>query len=182
MVWCSVDSLFFLQKPIYSNGKMVFLILGLMRIIDMLFGVNGQIINISKLYRFDTYSSLVLALVAIFANYLFIPQFGINGAALATAISVVLFNLVRYFFVYNKLKIQPFDWNTLKVLLLLTIAFIFGVTIPKLNDPIADTIYRSILISILFGGMIYFSNVSEDVNRLMSKAFLMLKKGLFKKR
>jgi O-antigen/teichoic acid export membrane protein len=142
-----------------------------MRLVDMLFGVNGQIINISKLYRFDTYSSLSLAVFTIVTNYIFIPIYGIEGAAAATAISIVLFNIIRFFYVYSKLKIQPFDWNILKITLILLLALLVGETLPDLSNVFLDTIYRSVLISLVMASLIYFFKVSEDINRLIIKYF-----------
>jgi len=55
--------------------------------------------------------------VAIGANMLFIPMYGLTGAALATAMSVFLINTIRFFFLLIVMKIQPFSLNTLKALL-----------------------------------------------------------------
>ena len=73
---------------------MVFYI-GLAQLFNISTGVNGAIITNTKYYRFDLYTSVLLAIITVIANLLLIPRFGIDGAAMATAISIFLFNLTR---------------------------------------------------------------------------------------
>jgi O-antigen/teichoic acid export membrane protein len=95
LMWSSIDNFFELQRPEYIAGKWVFFFLGLSKVINLIFGVNHQIINITKYYRFDSFSSLVLALMTVISNIIMIKAMGILGAAIATAVSLVLFNLIR---------------------------------------------------------------------------------------
>jgi O-antigen/teichoic acid export membrane protein len=100
LMWSSIDNFFELQRPEYIAGKWVFFFLGLSKVINLIFGVNHQIINITKYYRFDSFSSLVLALMTVISNIIMIKAMGILGAAIATAVSLVLFNLIRSYFLY----------------------------------------------------------------------------------
>ena len=43
----------------------------------------------------------------IILNYIFISQYGINGAAIATALSLFLMNIIMTFVVYKKTSINP---------------------------------------------------------------------------
>ncbi len=169
LLWSNLDNFYSLQKPIYAEGRMALLFLGLARVINMLFGVNGQIINVSKFYRFDTTTSVLLAILTIVTNLIFIPLYGISGAALATAVSIVLFNVVRFAFVYHKLQLQPFSFKTLVAAALLLLAFFLGQYLPELDSIILDGIYRSLIIGGSFGLLVYFTKVSEDFNHYFNK-------------
>ena len=146
---------------------MVFIILGLTKVFNMAFGINSQIIKISRYFRLDTILALILTIVTIITNILLIPKFGIEGAALATALSIVVFNLIRYVFVYQKLAIQPFSLQTLLTLFILIVALGIGLILPKLSNIYLDTIYRSILIVLITVLPIYFTKVSEDINSII---------------
>jgi O-antigen/teichoic acid export membrane protein len=169
LLWSNLDNFYSLQKPIYAEGRMALLFLGLARVLNMLFGVNGQIINVSKFYRFDTTTSVLLAILTIVTNLIFIPLYGISGAALATAISIVLFNVVRFVFVYHKLQLQPFSLKTPLAAFLLLIAFAIGQYLPELDSFILDGLYRSLTIGGVFGLLVYFTKVSVDFNHYFDK-------------
>ncbi len=169
LMWSSLDNFFTLQREIYATGKWVFLLLSGARMVNMIFGVNGQIINVSKFFRFDTTTSLLLAVLTILTNLYCIPIWGIEGAAFATALSIVLFNLVRFFYVYAKLKVQPFTKETLAVLIILFIAFLIGEYLPYWHSFYLDTIYRSIVITLSIALPVYYFKLSDDINEYVDR-------------
>tara|TARA_R110002111_G_scaffold166023_1_gene231967 strand:+ start:41 stop:1525 length:1485 start_codon:yes stop_codon:yes gene_type:complete len=178
LIWASIDNFFELQRDIYSDGKWVFFLLGLSRVFNLLFGVNNQIINITKYFRFDSYSSFVLVVFTIISNWFMIRWMGMEGAALATTISLVLFNMVRSYYLYNKLGIQPFTFKTIQLSIVLIVSFCIGHFLPHLSNIYADTVYRSAVVSICLGVPIYYFKISEDINQLVDNS---LKKiGLLK--
>src|SRR5690606_15459578 len=132
LIWASIDNFYALQKDEYALGKFVFLFLGLSQIINMAFGVNGIIINVSKYYRFDTVTSILLACFTIVTNFIFIPIYGITGAAMATTLSILIFNVVRYKYLLNKINIQPFSLKTLGVVIILITGFAVTYILPKI--------------------------------------------------
>ncbi|MBL4710731.1 MAG: polysaccharide biosynthesis C-terminal domain-containing protein [Flavobacteriales bacterium] len=175
LIWCSIDNLFALQPEEYSKGKYVLLLLGLSRVVNMLFGVNGPIINISKYYRFDTINLTILAIFTIIANSVLIPIWGIEGAAFATLLSLTLFNISRFLFVLIKMKIQPFSVNTVKVTFILSFSLIINSFLPQIENVFIDTAYRSLIIMISMIIPTIALGVSEDINRLYK---IVLKKVL----
>ena len=108
-VWLSVDDIFSLLPEKFSGGRLVVFFIGLSQLFNVAMGVNGAIILNSKYYRFDLYANLFLLAVTFLSNYLFIPDssplkelgiVGINGAAFATALSIFLFNFIKFVFLY----------------------------------------------------------------------------------
>ena len=73
----------------------------------MVSGLNAQIIINSKYYRYDLYTSLFLVLSQYQLILFLIPKYGINGAAMATAISIFLFNLIRLILIKIKMGMHP---------------------------------------------------------------------------
>ncbi|SDK15572.1 Membrane protein involved in the export of O-antigen and teichoic acid [Catalinimonas alkaloidigena] len=174
-IWCNVDAIFNLipNAEIYRAGKYVILFVGLGKLVDMISGVNSEIILQSQYYRFNLLSIVVLAVVTIITNLIFIPRYGITGAAFATALSVTLYNLAKYGFLYLKFRLQPLDW---RIALICTLGLvIYGLVelIPapqaELWSSIQNILVRSGIIVVLFGGTVYGLGLSEDLNRLLNK-------------
>jgi len=176
LVWASLDNFYTIQGKDYYLGKWVFFIIALSKLINLLFGANGQIINVSKYYRFDTTTAIILGVLTVTTNLLFIPIWGIEGAAIATASTIVVFNLIRFIFVYIKLKIQPFSVKTILVLFILAIAFGVNEFLPFWKNIYFDTVYRSLILGVLIALPAYFLRVSDDINAFIEKHLRLLKK------
>ena len=119
VVWLSIDEVLSLLPEKFSYGKWVVFYIGLAQLVNMSCGVNGAIIVNSKYFKYDLYTNLILLLITVILNFILIPIFGINGAAMATAFSIVFFNLIRLIIIYNKLQIQPFTKKTLITIFIL---------------------------------------------------------------
>ena len=124
VVWLNIDEVLSLLPEKFSYGKWVVFYIGLAQLVNMSCGVNGAIIVNSKYYKFDLYTNLILLFITVLLNFLLIPIFGINGAAMATAVSIVLFNLIRIIIIYYKMKIQPFSKKTLITVLILFLIYL----------------------------------------------------------
>ena len=144
-VWINIDEIFMLipNSEIYSAGKYVVLYIGLAVVFDMATGVNNEIIVMSDFYKWNILIMLFLIVVAIINNEILIPIYGITGAAMATAISIFLFNVIKYIIVYIKLGIQPFSKKTLISLIIAFGVYFLGVNLPSSSIPLLDIGYKS---------------------------------------
>lgn len=70
----------------------------------------------------------VVLVVNIVLNLLFVPKWGMHGAALATAISIVILNLLRGLQVYGALRMQPYTKRFLQPILAAVPAGLAGLT------------------------------------------------------
>ena len=61
----------------------------------MAFSLNGELIMMSKYFKFNVITILILAVLSIILNYQLIPKFGMIGAAYASLISILIFNLIK---------------------------------------------------------------------------------------
>jgi len=170
-IWINLDSIFSLipRSEIYSLGSMVVLIVGAGKLIDMAAGLNGEILVMSKYYKVNVYLIIGLAFFTILANYLLIPVYGLNGAAIGSAFALLFFNLSKFLFLYRKLKLQPFSANTIKVVILGAVTVLLGFWLPQLDNIYYDIFYRSAIVSVAYVMGVYFLNVSLDINQQIDK-------------
>jgi O-antigen/teichoic acid export membrane protein len=170
-LWINLDSIFSLipRSEIYSLGRMVVLIVGAGKLIDMAAGLNGEIIVMSKYYKVNVYLIIALALFTVLSNYILIPIYGLNGAAIGSAFALLFFNLSKFIFLYSKLNLQPFSINSIKVVVLGAVVLFIGFWLPHLDNIFVDILYRSLLVSIVYATAIYLLKPSEDINRIIDK-------------
>lgn len=179
-IWANVDDLFAIMPngEIYQSGKYVILILGLSALVDMATGVNAQIISYSNYFRFNFYLIVFLAILNLVLNYFFIRsfQFHILGAALATFVSIGLYNLAKMIFIYRIWRIHPFTKNTLLIIFLAAaVLFLVGL-IPVWEVPLRSIITRSFLIVVVFVPLVLTLRISPDLNSLLSQLIQKLKR------
>ena len=160
----SLDDLYRILPNEFSEGKPIIAVLGLAYLFDLATGSNGQIIITSKYFRFDFISSLILMIAAVLLNYFLIPRYGLMGAAIATATSVGLYNLIKTIFLWVVLRIQPFKWHTLSIAVLGLICYFLGEYINISIHPIFSIIIRSIILGTTYLGLAYTFRLSNEFN------------------
>ena len=170
---------FFGINPDYLEGKDVFLILGIVTIIEMGTGVNGQIIGTSTFWRFELWTSLLLTALIIPLSYYLTVKYGIIGPAIANLISFSIYNFIRYWFLYQKFNLQPFSVKTIEVILISFAAyFIAYFSFVHIHGLIGLTA-RSVVFIILFGTGFYLRNITPDLQPIMANILkrIRIKKG-----
>lgn len=171
-VWANLPNIFALMPrgDIYSAGSSVVLIVGLGKLIDMLFGPSSEIIGLSRYYWFNLVVITILAVVVVVSNYLLIPRFGIEGAAYGTIFALFLYNFIKFMFIYLQFRMQPFTAGTLKVVMIAAFTGIVSYLVPRIEHVVADILVRSAVITSLYGGLVLLTSTSEEVNRLFGDA------------
>ncbi|NOT76823.1 MAG: oligosaccharide flippase family protein [Cyclobacteriaceae bacterium] len=167
----NLDSIFLLMPKgeIYETGKWVVIIVGAGKLVDMLFGPSSELIVYSKYFRFNIILILILAVVIITSNNILIPIYGIEGAAIGTAVTLIVFNLVKFIFIWIKMRLQPFSSAFIKVIVIGAAAWIAQYLMPRVDWVIADMISRSAVITTVFGVLTLWFRVSPDGNNLFIK-------------
>ena len=170
-VWCNIDSIFSIipKADIYQKGKFVVLMVGLYSVFDMATGLNSEILKNSPHFRYDFVFYLIRFIILLSVNLILIPIYSYNGAAFAMLISVIVYNLVKFFFIKYKMGLQPFNLGTVKVIFLGIITYGITLLIPVFEGNIWMTFLnialKSFCIIIIFGGGVLGLGVSEDLNR-----------------
>jgi O-antigen/teichoic acid export membrane protein len=180
-IWLSIDDLFSIipRGDQYALGKYVVLFLGAARVVDMMTGVNSEIIGYSKYFKFNFYLILCLAVFNVVINYLLIPIFDYNGAALATLISMAIFNLMKFIVLKWKLNMQPFTWQTLGVLAIGLVAYLVTASYVPLTDwALVNMAIKSVLMTVIFFGGIFYFKLSEELLALFKNGLETIKSKL----
>lgn len=167
-IWANIDNIFKMLPAGYEAGKYVILFISLGYLIEMSTGLNGVILSTSKYYKYDSYFFIALIFITIASNYFLIPIWGITGSAIASALTLLLFNLFRFLFIWRKFKIQPMSVNNLIILIIgLAVLFVIGY-LPAQSLFIVDIIIRSTIITILYVGSIYIFKLSPEMNNVIN--------------
>ncbi len=175
MIWVNIDAIFQLMPEAYSAGRHVFLILGVGKLFDMSAALTSTILVTSKKYRFDLVFTLAMVAAAIAFNYLLIPVFGINGAALASMITLVLFNLLRILFIRYHFGIIPFRKKQIWIPVIITIIVLMTFMIPATGRFWLDVISRSTVAMLLFLIPVKMLHVSPELEAWLNRMLRKLK-------
>ncbi|EGV44851.1 lipopolysaccharide biosynthesis protein [Bizionia argentinensis JUB59] len=175
MIILNINELYEVINENYADGLVVVFIISLSKLTDSLLGNNNAILFNSDYYRMVLVLGVLLAVTTIVLNMVFIPLYGINGAAFATFLAISTYNIAKLWFVKTKLKMQPFTSTTVKVLLLILVslgAFYFW-DFPW--HPIINIGLKALLVAIFYGTVVYVLDFSEDISHLINKILKHLK-------
>ena len=121
----------------------------------------------SKYYRYDLYTSVFLVFLTIATNFFLIQKYGINGAAMATAISVFLFRFIRVVVIKIKMNMHPFSYKTIYTIFLLVIIYFLVFFLPSTGYAFFDIFWRSLIAILIFGPLVLYFNLSDDISLMM---------------
>jgi O-antigen/teichoic acid export membrane protein len=161
----------------YDEVKWLIMILMLGQFSDMVTGLNYELIGVTRFYRFNFWIAIIFVTIVLVLNLLLIQRMGIYGAAWATTIGLVIFNISKTVFLWYKMNLQPFSRKTWTVML--SVLLIAGVCwiIPYTLNVIVDTAIRSIVFCVLLWIVLYKTAVSPEINGLTSN--IIRKRKLF---
>lgn len=149
--------------PIYHQGTLAVFIISVGTLFNMLTGSNTSLIFNSGNDKQGGIMLILIMIGAIILNILLIPIYGLEGAAFATAISSFFYNLFKYIFIWYKFKLQPFDRQTIYILLLILCCWGVNWFIPDTPNNILNILFHSILICLLYLIVIYNMKVGEEL-------------------
>ena len=176
-IWVNIDNILEILGDDYLEAKWVIFFIGLSFLIDMGTGAKNLVISLSKQYRMMLIFVSLLIVLVIVSNYIFIPIWGIQGAAIASAISMFITNLVKYLFIYRKYGFQPFNYRFLVVISIFILSYTTQLLLPELS-LITDIITRSFIVGGLFSILILVSKVSSEINSTVKKGYDLIKSKL----
>ncbi len=169
LIILNYSSLLHFLPPIYVDSFLIFFFLGLSRMVDTGLGINGIIIINSTHYKIDTLFSLGLLVVTIISNLVLIPHYGAVGAALATMLSLIIYNVAKYLFLKTTMNLSPFSIKSVLIMLILMVSFTIAYYIPSIDNVFLDVSIKSVSMLALFVPLTYFTKVSKELNELLKK-------------
>jgi len=162
----NLDNIFRLLPEAYGNSGGVIIMVGLGYLISIIAGINGIILSTSTLYRYQTWLMFILVALFVGTSMIFIPLYGINGAALATMISNIVYNMLGVVVAGRKFGIWPFSSSHLKMTFVAVAAALAGFVLPQMS-LVTDILLRSLLVTVVYTAGLYYWRLSDDVNNLI---------------
>ncbi|MBE0675152.1 MAG: hypothetical protein IH591_10860, partial [Bacteroidales bacterium] len=173
----NIENIFRLLPDVYGSSAAVIILVGLGNLVSVSAGINGVILSTSALYRYQTWLMFILIALFVTTSMIFIPLFGITGAALATMVSNIIYNMLGVIVVGTRFGLWPYSMAHLKMTFVGLAAASAGYLIPQIN-LIPDIIVRSLLVTFIFIAGVYFLRLSDDMNGLFGSFMTKMKKKL----
>ncbi|RLF83583.1 flippase [Thermococci archaeon] len=159
----------------YLSAAVALRILALGFMFHTFLGLNGQTLLVMGESMFIMASNLVSTIFNVILNALLIPIYGIEGAAIATATSYFVGNLLGSLRLYQKTKIHPFSRNYLKSLV---ISFVFLGLMGSVNLRVLNIWYVVLILVIFLGAYFFLVLLSRSVDKEDIELLLAIEKRL----
>jgi O-antigen/teichoic acid export membrane protein len=160
--------------PAYASLGMVVLVSGIGKLIDLSTGLNSQVLLLSKHWKLDFLTNLLLVALSIPLNYWLTRRFGLMGPAYGNLIALTVYNGTRFLMIWRLFRLQPFTRRHLAALAAGAACLAAVGLLPDTGNLYANVALRTLVFSLLFGWLIVRFRVSDDINGL----FLSLRERL----
>ncbi|KQM19204.1 lipopolysaccharide biosynthesis protein [Chryseobacterium sp. Leaf201] len=147
-------------------------------LVDLATGFNGNIISLSKHYRFNILVMLLLAGLTVGLNLYFIKNTDLQliGIALSTAISLTTYNVVKVVFNYFVFKVSPLTIEMIFVSIICTLAITVAIVLPNFSNNFINLLYKPAVVLLLIFIGNYFTRIFP-LEEYLNKNFI---KSIFK--
>lgn len=170
LIVTNVNQLYEIIPEEYRIGVSIVFLISLVKLSDNILGNNNSIIFNSKYYKTVLLAGVVLVGVAFALNLWLIPVYGIYGAAYATFISFLLYNIFKLLFVRVTFGIHPFNRKSFLIFLMisvLTVSFYFWDF--STDFALMNIAMKSIIISGIYFIVSLKADLSTDLKDLYFK-------------
>ncbi len=158
-----------INKPEFTKGIWIVFIISTAKLVELSLGTGNAILVNSKHYKIYFYLSIAMALSVIFLNKWLIQLIGINGAALATFIVVLMYSFIKIIYIKAKVNVQPFSTETLKVLGSISLIYAVFYFWNFNFHPVINILLNSSFIVLLYVVVVNKLNISKDLKELIMK-------------
>ncbi|MDR3226082.1 MAG: lipopolysaccharide biosynthesis protein [Prevotellaceae bacterium] len=181
-IWINIDNIFAIipDGETFAQGKWVVLFLCLAKMIAITLNFGGILIAYSSYYYWSLFFSFFIFGIGVVTNLLLIPALGITGAAIASFTTCLLSYSVQQWIVLKKVKGNPYTINTLKQIILILGLIGINYLLPNwTQNPYIDAAYRSLIIGVLTGVLLYKLKISTQINNIIDKSWEKIKGRVF---
>ncbi|MCA0133488.1 oligosaccharide flippase family protein [Winogradskyella alexanderae] len=169
LIVLNINQLYLILPPKFTGGLFVVFIISIAKLYDNSLGSNNAILFNSDYYKMVLVFGVILALLAIILNAIFIPVYGINGSAIATFLSIAIYNTIKVLFVKSEFNIQPYSVESIKICIVLAILFLLFYFWDFNFHPIVNIALKSLFVMILYFTMVLRLRVSNDISQQIKK-------------
>ncbi len=153
----------------YSVGYYVVVFLGAAKLFDLLTSINGNLIGMTDYYRWNVVFVMVLGLLNVVLNYTFIAvlEMGITGAAIATMLASVLYNVLKVVLIQWKMGLQPLMIGHLYTSLALGVLALCAWVVPSPANPFLAVLLKGSVLTLPFLAFLRYTNSVPPVRKLL---------------
>lgn len=171
LIWLNIDNLFQIMPrgDFYKAGKTVVFIIGISRLLDMVGSAAGPVMANSKFYIFGLINFFISIIIAISANIILIPLYGINGAAFGTILTYVIAQGVAIYIIWRKTGLHPFSIRQLYIVAVLAAFLIPTIWGKWFENPFIDGAMRTLILGGPMIWLCYKLRLSEEFSHAVEK-------------
>lgn len=190
IIWINIDLIYSVipNGNVYDEAKFVVFILALVKIINTSLNVGATVLSYSKYYYYSLPFTIILTTSVIVLNIKFIPLWGMEGAALASLISYLIYYSFLLTFVKWKVNVIPFSVKEFYTLLIIIALFLIDALLQnsisncfiqlfeiEMLGQLLDSIFRTVALLSLGIFTIYKLKISKQVNDIIDKFLSLIK-------
>jgi len=155
----------------FSAGANALIFIGIGQIVNVIVGPAGYLNIMTGKPKYELYNNFIVLITNITLNYMMIPIYGINGAAIASAISVGFINVIRLILVYKELSIHPYSTLYFKAITSILISFIISKILNSVLNIfwIMQVIIVGVFMIFLFIIIYYNLGLSDEDHFILNK-------------
>jgi O-antigen/teichoic acid export membrane protein len=148
----------------YLNCVNVVYIVAFGALVNVSTGVNSAIMFYSKHFVLATVLMVSSLLLTVILNIVLIPIYGIYGAAISSVGGVLIYNLVKYIFIFIKFKFQPYTKTSGLIVLIITLCTLIALWLPSMTGyPLVNLLLNGAVCVGLFLALIYWLRVAPEI-------------------
>lgn len=170
-IFLNIKQLYLIIPSGYEAGYWSVILVGLAKFYDVILGNNNAILVNTKHYKWALTFGVGVVVLMIFFNLWLIPIYGITGAALATLLSVAIYNTVKLLFVVLKLHMSPFSTATIKSFVIIGVTFALFFSWDFKFHPVINICCKSAMITVFYVFVVLRWNISPEISAAF-KGFL----------
>lgn len=163
MVVANIGSLNTFLPVAYRSGELVTIFIATGALINMGTGINYPILLNSDRYIWATVFMVSLIGFTIIGNIIFLPMFGILGPAITACIASALSNFLKFAFIKRRFHMQPFDWKTLWIALLIGMMAFSAYFIRLPVGPVISILIKGSVFTLLYFVILLFAGWVSDL-------------------
>lgn len=155
----------------YEALVLLVVVSGIGKMADLATGLNTQVLLLSRYWRVDFLTNLLLVALSIPLNYWLTRRYGVMGPAYGNLVSLVVFNLTRLLLIWRFFRMLPFSNGHWKVLMAGAVCLSLSWLIPSTGWAPADMGLKTMTFSLMYILWVLKARVSEDLTQLALAAW-----------
>lgn len=169
----SKDVIFLIYGESFTKGSFALIILSIGIAMNGLTGLTGEILIAIRKTKLNLLADIIGAVSNVGLNIILIPKLGITGAAIGTSLSFSFRNIASLAFVYKELKIHPYNFKYINIILNSIISFVL---ISFLFKYFLDSFWTCIFIVLPFSALyitfLFITGSLDEFDKYLIKAIL----------